>query len=165
MEEQNYINQFGKILAQWRVDEYPNHQRSRTWYIISAIIGIALIIYAIATANFLFAVIILISGVVMLLGAFQPPEKIDIAITQTGVVVGPAFYEFQDIKNFSLAYRPPEFRILYLDFVKPWLPLLSIPLEDTDPNHVRECLLPFCLENLDRTDETLTDTIRRVYKL
>jgi len=165
MEEQNYINEFGKVFTQWRVDEYPNHDRSRTWYILSSIAGIALIIYAIVTANFLFAVIILLSAVITLLSVFRQPEKIDVAITSTGVVIGPAFYEFKDIKDFSIAYKPPEYKLIYFDFDKPWLPLVSIPLEDVDPNEVRECLLPFCLENLDRTNETLTDTVRRVYKL
>ncbi|MFH1253195.1 MAG: DUF308 domain-containing protein [Candidatus Uhrbacteria bacterium] len=165
MEEQNYINEFGKVLLQWRVDEYPNHDRSRTWYVLGAIIGVALIIYAIATVNFLFAVIILISGVVMLLSTFQAPEKIDVAITSVGIMIGQAFHEYKDIKDFSLAYKPPDFKILYLDFEQPWLPLMSIPLEDVDPNEVREYLLPVCLENLERTEETLTDTLRRVYKL
>jgi hypothetical protein len=43
--------------------------------------------------------------------------------------------------------------------------LLAIPLEDTDPNIVRECLLPFCPENLDRTQEPLTDRLKKRYKL
>ena len=165
LEDQNYLNEFGKVFAAWRTDEYPNHIRSRTWFILSSIAAIGLIIYAIFTNNFLFAVIILLAGVITLLSVFRQPEKIDVAITSTGVVIGPAFYEYKDIKDFSVAYRPPEFKILYFDFFKPWLPLMSIPLEDTDPNLVRECLLPFCLENLERTNETLTDTVRRVYKL
>ena len=162
---QNQITEYGKIMLTWEVDEFPNHDRSRTWYIIGAIISVALIVYAIATANFLFAVIILMCGIVTLISTFQPPEKINVAITSIGILIGEAFYSFKDIKNFSVAYEPPAIKLLYIDFQKPWQPLVSVPLEDTDPNEVRESLLPFCLENLERTEETLTDAVRRVYKL
>jgi len=152
-------------MCAWQVDEYPNHERSRFWYVTGAIAGVALIIYAIATANFLFAVIILMSGIIMLLSTFQPPDKTVVAIATSGIVIGGTFYNYKDIKDFSIIYEPPEVKTLYVDFQQPWQPLVSIPLEDTDPNKIRECLLPFCLENLDRTEETLTDVVRRVYKL
>jgi hypothetical protein len=162
---QNSVTEFGRIMLAWEVDEYPNHDRSRTWYVLGAIISVALIVYAIATANFLFAVIILMCGLITLISTFQPSNKIQVALTTMGVLIGEAFYVFKDIKDFSLVYEPPTIKLLYLDFQKPWRPLLSIPLEETDPNQVRECLLPFCLENLERTEETLTDAVRRVYKL
>ena len=52
-----------------------------------------------------------------------------------------------------------------LDFRSVLNPLLSIPLEDTDPNDVRDGLGAYCAENLERTEESLTDRLRRVYKL
>ena len=42
---------------------------------------------------------------------------------------------------------------------------LILELEDIDPNEVRELLLPYCLENLQRVEENLTDVLRRLYKL
>ena len=166
MEEvENLSADFGKILVAWEVDEYPNHDRSRVWYVLGAILGVVLIIYAIATANFLFAVIILMSGIIILLSTFRPPEKIGVAVTSLGFIIGETFYEFKDIKDFSIIYNPPEVKNLYLDFHKLWHPLISVPLESTDPNQVRECLLPFCLENLERDEEILTDVVKRVYKL
>ena len=162
---ENSVSEYGKILVAWEVDEFPNHDRTRTWYIIGAIVAVTLIIYAIFTANFLFAVIILLAGLVTLLSTFQPPEKLDVAITSTGVIIGDHYHSFKEIRDFSIAYEPPAVKLLYFDFTSPWVPLVSIPLEDNDPNYVRECLLPFCLENLERSEETLTDYVKRLYKL
>jgi hypothetical protein len=103
--------------------------------------------------------------VVTLVTSFTAPRRIDVVITEQGVAIGERFYEFKKIRDFSLAYQPPEIKILYLDFTSPLNPLLSIPLEETDPNDVRDALLGYCRENLDRTEETLTDRLRRVYKL
>lgn len=165
MEAEEQVIHIGTPQLEWEVHEYLQHQRSRRWYIIAAVLGVALIIYAIATLNYSFAVIILMVGVIMLLTTFTPPDLISIVITNTGVVVDDMYYDFDAVKNFSIVYEPPDVKNLYLEFHGLTNPLLSIPLEDTDPNVVRDLLLPFCAENLERSEEHLTDMVRRLYKL
>jgi len=171
MEEQNISSQtevsidIGEPILEWEVDEYPQHERSRTWYVVTTIIGVALIVYAIATANFLFAVIILMVGVIMLISIFKEPDRIPVVITSTGVLIDDTYYDFDAIRDFSIIYDPPVSKILYVDFQNRWHPMLSIPLEEMDPNQVRSSLLPFCAENLNRKEERLTDVARRMYKL
>ncbi|MBT5807737.1 hypothetical protein HOI18_00480 [Candidatus Uhrbacteria bacterium] len=164
-EEEIIPIEVGQAVIEWEVDEYPHHARSKNWYVIGGVLGVFLIVYAVATANFLFAVIILMIGIITLLSTFLPPDRIPVVITTTGVVVNDMYYDFESINNFSIAYDPPSIKYLYFEFHSAWHPLLSIPLEEIDPNQVRDNLLPFCTENLDRTEETLTDVLRRMYKL
>ncbi|TAK03993.1 hypothetical protein EPO34_02430 [Patescibacteria group bacterium] len=169
MEEHDHDTQdavhAGEYLLSWEVDEYPRQHRSTRWYAIASVLGIALIIYAIWTANFLFAVIVIMMGIITLLSTFRDPARIGVVLTTNGVVIGGTFHEYKVMKSFALVYEPPEVKNLYLDFQSSLRPLITIPLEDTDPNLVREALLPFLKENLDRTEETLTDVLQRVYKL
>ncbi len=165
MEAEELQINIGSPQLEWEVDEFPAHSRGKLWYTISAVLGVALIVYSIATANFLFAVIILMIGVITLLSTFQKPDRVPVILTNTGVVVADMYYDFEAIKDFSLAYDPPHVKNLYFEFHSPWHPLLTVPLEDTDPNEVRSLLLPFCLENLHRVEENLTDVVRRMYKL
>lgn len=155
----------GRRLLSWEVDEYPHFERSTAWYVAAAIVSALLMVYAIATANFLFAIIILMIGIITLITTFQAPDRVEIILTTTGVVLGETFYGYDIVKDFALVYKPPETKLLYLDFVSPWHPLVSVPLEETDPNRVRDVLLSFCVENLQRNDESLTDAVRRVYKV
>ncbi|MFH1405516.1 MAG: hypothetical protein ABIH21_05510 [Patescibacteria group bacterium] len=155
----------GEVLVRWEVDEYPKHQRSALWFTISGIIGIVLIIYAIVTANFIFAVIILMIGVIMVASSMKEPDKLNVVITNTGIVIGDLFYSYVGIRDFSLVYNPPHTKLLYLDFVTAWRPMISVPLENVDPNEVRERLIPFCIENLERSEERIIDIFRRRYKL
>jgi hypothetical protein len=155
----------GRHRMGWETDEFVSHQRSRLWYVGMALLGAVLIVYAVATANFLFAVILLMGGIIMLVSSFSPPERVPIVITTLGIVVGDEFYEYKGIKDFSIAYQPPEVKLLYVAFHSVWLPLLAIPLEDEDPNAVRAILLDYVPENLGRTEERLTDTVKRMYKL
>jgi hypothetical protein len=157
--------QIGRSLVAWEADEYPRQQRSARWYAIMGAIALACIIYAVLTANFLFAVIILMIGIITLLTSFQEPERIQIIITTTGIVIGDNYFEYRSVKDFSIVYQPPEVKTLYMTFKSVLQPLLVVPLEDADPNVVRDSLLPYCIEDLARTQERLTDTLRRVYKL
>ncbi len=155
----------GEPLVVWEIDEYPRQVHSRRWYAIAGVAGLGLIIYALATANFLFAVIILMFAVIRLVADFKEPDRLTVGVTTTGLVIGDTYYDFRAVKNFTILYEPPEVKTLYVDFNSLWEPLLAIPLEDTDPNIVRECLLPFCPENLERTQEPLTDRLKKRYKL
>lgn len=158
-------SEYGVLMLSWKVDEYPHHERSTRWYVVTGGISLALIVYAILTANFLFALIILMMDIIFLLSIFKKPDQMQVAITTTGVIIGEAYHAYLAIKDFSLVYEPPHVKTLYFDFQSPWRPMISIPLEDVDPNEVRKVLTNFCIENLQRTDETLTDILRRMYKL
>jgi len=164
-ENKPQIISIGQELLRWQVDEYPRHQHSFRWYLLNAVLALALIIYAIFSANFLFAVIILMIVVIVIVSDMKEPERVEVAITNTGLAVGEKYFEYKNIKDFSVVYEPPKVKWLYVDFQSPWQPMLAIPLEKTDPNELRETLLHYLKENLERNEERLTDTLRRVYKL
>ena len=159
------INPYGQAIIGWEVDEYTRHQRSVFWYVAITVVGVGLIIYALMTANFLFAVIILMFGIISFLSGMREPQRVEVVITNMGTMIGPTFYPFKDLNSFSIIYEPPEVKTLYIDFHSGWRPLMSLSLEETDPNVVREALLPYVTEDLKRNDETLTDMLSRMYKL
>lgn len=155
----------GDILLSWDSWEYPPFERSPRWYAIAAVLGLACLIYAMFTANYIFAVVIVMFAMLIMIKDVKKPEQTQVYITTEGVVFLERLYPFKDIQDFSITYDPPEVKNLYLTFYGSLRPLLSIPLEDANPNLVRASLLPFVYENLARDGETLTDTLRRVYKL
>jgi len=161
----NSASPYGETLLQWEIDEYPKHTRSRLWFILVIVIGAALLLYALLTANLTFAVVLLMIGIIMLISIVKEPAKVGVIITNTGLIVGDTYYEYPAIRDFSVVYDPPEIKYLYVDFRSTWQPIVSIPLEDMDPNQVRAHLLPYCAENLERMEEGLTDVLRRMYKL
>jgi len=154
----------GDEIVSWDTWDQPPHERSRTWYLVAGIVGVLLLIYAISSANFLFAIIVLMMGVIMLVNNLKHAEEVRVYVTELGILVGHEFYSFREIKDFSVVYDPPHTKLLYVDFVSVWKPLLTIPLEHADPNEIRDAILPYAFENLEREEETLTDLFRRLYK-
>ena len=169
--EDSQINAFedgidvGRVLLAWETWEFPPVERSTGWYVIAAAAGLGMLIYALLTANFVFALIIVMFAVILLMRDLKKPARIQVAITTDGIAFNNEFYPYGDIKDFSVIYEPPAVSSLYLDFNSRLSPMMSIPLEDADPNVVRAQLLPFIFENLDRDGESLTDALSRVYKL
>lgn len=157
---------YGELLMYWTMEEYEAYQRSGLWYAIFAVVGIGLILYAILAANYIFAVFLVLAGIFMLWQHMRDPDQIPIVILSAGMAIGNHFHAWDDVKDFAIAYDPPEVRKLYVDFIKDRDPYVSITLpEDMNPNELRALMLEYAKENPKRREESLTDYVRRLYKL
>lgn len=155
----------GDVLFSWETWEYPVTERSSRWYVIATTSGLACLLYAIFTANYIFAVIVVMFAVIIMMRDIKKPDRTHSYITTEGIVFSDKLYTYKEIRDFSITYDLPNIKNLYITFNSTFQPMLSIPIEEANPNLVRAALLPFVYENLGRDGETLTDTLRRVYKL
>ena len=162
---ENQIN-YGKEIMSWLVPEHEKHERSTSWYVIAGIVAIALLIYCFFTANFLFAVIIIVAALVIILHHGREPERVKFGITDEGIVIGRKFYDYDEIKDFAIVYKPRiEVKRLYFEFKNALRHRLSIPLENMNPLTVRETLLKYLKEDLERTDQPLSEGLAKLFKL
>lgn len=153
------------ILLSWKIPEHIRHQRGRLWYFLTAIVGGFLIIYGVLTNNFLFALIVILFGIVTGLLHMQEPPIIDFAITSEGVNLGGKTIEYKDISSFWLIIKPEEqVKSLHLRTKIFWYPLLSVPLEDTDPEAARSVLSKYIQEDTSEKEEPLLETLSRRLK-
>lgn len=155
----------GNILMTWEVEEFETHERGLLWYFISAIVGIAFLIYALATQNFLFAVIVIMFGIIIGLSSLREPQRMSFVMTDVGIGIGQQFFPFKELKEFWILYEPPEVKNIYFEFKRAIRPHLVVPLYDVSPLDVRETLLDFVDENPEDHDEPLTDLFGRLLKL
>lgn len=155
----------GEEIVSWTVDEYERHERGPLWYAIAFVVGVALVLYAMVSQNFLFAVIIVMSGVIIGLSTLREPRKILFQMTTRGVGLGGKFTPYKDFRSFWIYYEPPFSKNLYLDFSNPIVPHLKVSLEDQDPLEIRKALLEFLREELSQESEPLSDLIGKVLKL
>lgn len=153
-------------IISWEIPEYQKHTRNKLWYILFGIIGIAMIIYAITTANFLFAIILIISSFILIINDSRNPQNVLVTIANEGVIVGRKFYDYDDIKNFSIVYKPTVgVKNLYIDFKSSTKHHLSIPLLDINPLFLRDNLSKYLEEDLERVDETTSESLAKILKL
>lgn len=157
---------YGKKMISWTIPEYDKHEREKGWYIAAAIVGLIFIIYSFFSGNFLFAAIVIIGALVIMIHDGQEPIKIDFSITDEGLIVGKKFYDYDVIKDFSIVYKPHEnVKNLYFEFKNVVRPRLSIPLGNMNPLPIRENLLKYLPEDLERTDQPLSEALAKIFKL
>ncbi|KPJ84781.1 hypothetical protein AMJ57_05455 [Parcubacteria bacterium SG8_24] len=149
----------------WEIDEFPRYERGPFWYMFMLLFGGGLLIYAIVTANFLFALIVLMLALVIYLSSVREPSRIEFAITDLGVKIGRTFLPYKDIRRFWFIYEPPEVKNLHLDFKSPFRPRIAIDLEDQNPNEIRGILAHFVFEDFEEDEEHFSDYIGRILKI
>jgi hypothetical protein len=149
----------------WEAPSYLKYERGPRWYFFMALAAVALMSYAVYTANFLFAFIILLMAILLLLVGNKDPEKVLIQVGDNGIVWNGRLMLFQDLDQFAVVYQPPHSKILYVEARSPVVPRLRIELEDQDPLELRNHLRQFMRENLDLQGEHMSDIVARLLKI
>ncbi len=162
----------------WTVPEYHQPQRNQAWYIIFGLIIVLLLAYSFfgishwhpiwlgAKANFLFAIIIIISAIVVIINDQRTPVQIKTQLGPEGVKIGQSFYDYDLLKNFSVVYKPKEStKNLYFEFKNSMRQRLSLPLRSLDALTVRNFLVKYLDEDLERTQIPLSEQLTRMLKL
>ena len=154
-----------QILMSWQFPEYLKPERGKAWYFFFFSAVILLLIYAMVTINFLFAIIVIISAIIVLMRSKYQPVAVDFSITKNGLMVEEKFYPFDLIKDFYIIYKPKEIKNLYFEFKSLLKPRVIIPLEDQNPLKVRDLLKEYLDENLEKEEEPASEAFRKLFKL
>lgn len=150
----------------WEVPEYDRPERNKAWYIIAAAIALAIIIYAVWDKNYIFALFILIAAVILMVFDRREAPLLKVKIDGKGLAVGSSAYEYTELKDFFIIYRPQEdIKNLYFHFKSAVRHRLSIPLFKTDPILIRNFLRRYLPEDLDKTNQPLSESLTKLLKL
>jgi hypothetical protein len=167
-----------KTRLSWEVPEHKKVERGFRWYIIAGLIFLICIFFSFFTisnwniiflgpdSNFLFALIIIISTALILINESQDSLVIKFTLTPEGIIVGQRFYDYDQLKNFSVIYKPRQsIKQLYIEYKNPIRPRLSIPLRRMDALTVRNYLVKYLDEDLERSNPPLSEQLTQLFKL
>src|SRR3989339_1104961 len=143
----------GKIIFEWKVKEYDRADHDRSWYIMMGVIAAVLIIYAIIAANYLFALLIALFGIILFMHDILEPLEVTFAVTEIGIILGRKFYRYSELESFWMIYDPPMVKSLYFGLDGIIRHRLYVPLLDNDPRPIRDYLNQFVEEDLDQEEE------------
>lgn len=155
---------YGEVFFNWKFPEFPKYHRDKSWYVWAVVVIVLLLLFSIFSGNLLFGLIVIMSALIILM--FQrSDDEVEFKITEDGISINQKFYNYQDIQNFFIIYEPPEVKTLYFEPKSIISPRIPVALEDQDPVKIRELLLQYLDEDLDREDEPVSDQTSRLFKL
>ena len=167
MDEENIKeieSDYGEVFFQWETPEFARFTRGLFWYVAIISIGAALIIYSIFTANFLFALIIIIAAFIIFLKSYRQPVNLLFQITENGIVLGNQFFDYDKIRSFYFVYDPPAVKKLFFD-LKGIAPTISVQLNNKNPLLIRKKLLEYLKENTERKHQSIDDQLESILKM
>jgi len=174
MEDSNKIQYLS-----WQIPEYEQQERHRKWYVIAAIFLLICLFFCFfeitnwkivflgVNSNFIFALILILSSIITIINDGREPLMVDFKIGPEGINVGKRFYDYDDLKHFSIIYKPNfDIKHLYLEFNNSFInPRLSINLYEQDPITVRNYLLRYLDEDLERLGPPISEQLTKLLKL
>lgn len=141
-----------EVLISWSGYEYEHKERSRDWFIALGIIAASGATAAIIYKNYIFAIFIIVAAVALGIVSAKRPEEFVVDIGTEGIRINNYFYPYKTIQNFWIIDREDPPKLLFHSD-KIILPIISIPIFETDPNALRSTLQRFIKE------EELADSV------
>jgi len=174
MEENNKVQSIS-----WQVPEYEPKERSRRWYILAVIFLLISLFFCFfeihawkpvflgLNSNFIFALILILSSIIMIINDGSEPQIVDFKIGPEGINIGKKFHDYDDLRHFSIVYKPnDEVKHLYIEFKNSFInPRLSIHLYEQNPITVRNYLLRYLDEDLERLGPPVSEQLTKLLKL
>ena len=161
-EDENYVEiKPEEVLMEWRAPEYKHYDRPKSWYISLLVLAGGLILYSLITSNYLLIIITIILAVIINSLTRKRPDSLSIAVTKRGIKINDKLYTFaEDLDSFWILYDPPELKTLSFKRQQRFMPETSIQLEKQNPLKIREFLLEYLEEEIER-EEHMADQISR----
>ncbi|GEM_PF-4026189 len=166
----------GPILHQWSFEEFEHHHHSIVWKVIVAVLLLTGIGLSAWQRNITLSFLLLSVGVVLIAREFQGPEMMRVLIREGALELlfedhhnegrsATTVIPWEQFRHFWMIYQPPDVRYMYFHFTSALQPRLKIPLVEENPVEIRETLRRFLEEDLENTNEPITDALARVFKI
>ena len=123
----------------WQAPEYEEKERSKDWFWALGIIVLAGSIASIIYANYFFAILLILGGILMAFFAIKKPEMIEYKLTNKGLLVKDQLYLYENIKSFYVQNTPKH--LLFIKSDKIFMPMLSIPIQENMAENIHTYIL------------------------
>lgn len=164
-DQQNDNQEMSEVLFSWKCPEYVKYTKNTLWYLVSAIVTLLMVAWAVYTLNYLFAIFLVLFYLVIIMYEFREPQEVDCSLTYQGIKHHNQFFFYRQVENFFIIYQDKGLKNLYIDFKNPLRGRLIIDLDGQDAVAIREFLLQFMEEDLEREAEPLSERFRRFLRL
>lgn len=90
-------------LIRWEAPEHAHHEQGREWYIIFAIVTLAIVLVAMfLIKSVTFAILVPVMAVALFIYTRRPPEVLQYTLSRKGLHINDRLYPFTQFKSFGV---------------------------------------------------------------
>ena len=124
----------------WEAPEHHHVEKSPEWFAVVGILTLAATAGAFMVGNLLFAVLLLLMGLVASLATLRTPEIIPYAVTARGVRVDDRLYPYTTLESYYIEEDDPKGPQLLIKGERLIMPLIVIPLPEEEVDEVEDLI-------------------------
>jgi hypothetical protein len=87
---------------QWQAAEYMQHDKTPLWYVVFALVVIALVVAAVFTGAWTFAVLVPVMAVALLVYSHRPPRELTYVVSSKGLYINDQLHPMGEFKAFGV---------------------------------------------------------------
>ena len=124
---------------EWSALEYEHKEHTNDWFWALGIIIVAGSITAIIFANYFFATLLIIGGILLGFFAIKKPEMVAYELNNKGLKIKTRLYPYEKIKAFFVQTENKP--ILFIRSERIYMPVISVPIDLVKANEIRDAFL------------------------
>lgn len=99
-------------IVSWEAKEYIPREKNTGWYVGLVIVCLALVALSIFLNSWTFAILVVLSGVVLVLYSVRPPRVLRYSLTNKGLSEGNKIYSYDEYKSFGVLKEGENYAII-----------------------------------------------------
>jgi len=103
-----------EALVTWSAHEYLHQEKGTVWFILFAIVILALIGLSVWTQAWSFTVLIVVIAAVVVVYTRRPPRELTYSLTDEGLVIDGKLNQFSNFKSFGIIRDGEEFSVMLI---------------------------------------------------
>ena len=123
----------------WSTLEYEEKARSTDWFWALGIIVVAASITSIIYGNYFFAILVILSGILLGFFAIKKPEMISYELNKKGLKIKTRLFPYDTIKAFFVQTAPKP--TLFIKSSRMFMPIISMPIESSFSEKIKSTML------------------------
>lgn len=134
------VGAHGQDAITWRASEYVDHEKAASWYVVLALIAVAVVAGAyLITKDVVSTGAISIGAILFGVVAARKPRTLDYVVSRAGIQIGQTLHHYEHFKTFSVVDDGAIHSILLLP-LKRFMPPLSLYYPPDQEDSVVETL-------------------------
>jgi len=132
-------------IISWNAPSHFHMEKGQDWYWAVGIVTLAITVVCIIFGNVIPGIFVIVASVALVVHASHPPKLVEYSINDRGITADETLYPFLSLDSFWIPHDEQPAKIL-LKSRKIFMPLISINIEEVDPEVIREVLLKYIAE-------------------
>lgn len=151
-----------KTILQWEAPEFKHYHKNSAWYLTLLVLAVLFIGYLVYRQDWFGAISLVLIGIFIVAYSRHKPEIITIKISDVGIHIGNFVVPYTHIRHFWIVHNHRH-QALNIETTAYFNHILTVELEDQDPDEIREILLDALPENSELS-ETLSQRVSHRFK-